>query len=453
MFGKRGQKAVLSVVKCAIGVAFVVFCAGKSGVKAGSHSNDNFGRWRAQIREALFLPRTLPALEPKVWGSFEAMPGVVAERVTFATGAPSGEGMLVTAVVYRPEKVKGKLPGIVIVSGDGGDKFSWYAVYSGLLFARMGAEVVTYDPLGEGERNTARTSGMRLVDKVPETPAGMDAGRFREVWGQRLAGQMVEDLGQAVNLLRSRPEVDGRRIAVVGYGSGAFVAGLAGAVWSGKDEERVKAVVLDGGGIFDDASDGGKSLDTSERAYEAAAWRALLALGPDPDRRGAVVYALNAERGAMLVENGSQDTQVDVPHRGPEWFEQVRAKAMALGGAEKTMFTSRVDDGMGHRTAWLERPGVEWLEREIHFDDWKGFTGNDLGRTPVTKVSQWVRGSGGEFEGDAGREDREGGVMAVGQGIAGVRRKELMVMPAGDWEKEKGRLTYEGWLERLAGVR
>ncbi len=453
MFGKRGQKAVLSVVKCAISVAFVVFCAEKSAVVEARNSNDNFGRWRAQIREALFLPRTLPPLEAKVWSSFAVMPGVVADRVTFVSGAPSGEGMLVTAVVYRPERLKGKLPGIVLVSGDGGDKFSWYARYSGMLFALLGAEVVTYDPLGEGERSSRRESYTGAEDVPPEAPEGVDAERLRARWGQRLAGQMVMDEAQAVAYLQSRPEVDTRRIAVVGYGTGAFVAGLAGAIWSGKDQEPVHAVVLSAGPAFDDVADGGKSLDASDRLYESAPWRAMLALGPSPDQRGAVIYALNAMRGPMLVENGSQDTEVDIPHRGPEWFAQVRAKALALGGPEKTMFTTHGDDGMGHRTAWLEQPGVEWLEQQIHFREWKRFTRGDAGRTPVTKVSQWVRGSGGEFRGDVGREDREGGVMAVGQGFPGVRRGQLTVLPESEWEKVKGRLTYAGWVERLAGAR
>jgi hypothetical protein len=45
------------------------------------------------------------------------------------------------------------MPGIVVVNGHGGDKASWYAYYTGVLYARAGAVVLTYDPIGEGERN------------------------------------------------------------------------------------------------------------------------------------------------------------------------------------------------------------------------------------------------------------------------------------------------------------
>lgn len=50
---------------------------------------------------------------------------------------------MVPAIVYRPDPHtthwRGKLPGIVVVNGHGGEKFSWYAFYSGMLFARAGA--------------------------------------------------------------------------------------------------------------------------------------------------------------------------------------------------------------------------------------------------------------------------------------------------------------------------
>jgi len=48
------------------------------------------------------------------------------------------------------------MPGLIVVNGHGGDKYSWYAFYAGILYARAGTVVVTYDPIGEGERNAGR---------------------------------------------------------------------------------------------------------------------------------------------------------------------------------------------------------------------------------------------------------------------------------------------------------
>jgi hypothetical protein len=41
--------------------------------------------WIARIRSTLFVPDPLPPLAAEVHGSFEPEPGVVAERVTYAT--------------------------------------------------------------------------------------------------------------------------------------------------------------------------------------------------------------------------------------------------------------------------------------------------------------------------------------------------------------------------------
>src|ERR1700730_13493587 len=95
--------------------------------------------WRREIRKELYVPETLPKLEAKTWSTFSPTSGVLAERVTYATA----DGMVVPAIVYRPDpktvKGRGKLPGSVVVNGQGGDKFSWYAFYSGMMFAKAGA--------------------------------------------------------------------------------------------------------------------------------------------------------------------------------------------------------------------------------------------------------------------------------------------------------------------------
>ena len=78
---------------------------------------------------------------------------------------------------------------MVIVNGHGGDKYSWYAAYSGVLYARAGAIVLTYDPVGEGERNASRASGTRAHDKLEPHPE----------LARCLSGLMITDLMQAVS--------------------------------------------------------------------------------------------------------------------------------------------------------------------------------------------------------------------------------------------------------------
>jgi len=399
-------------------------------------SPDPFTAWRAEIRHALYVPDKLPPLEAKVWSSFSPTPGVIADRVTYRTA----DGMLVPAIVYRPEKFKGKLPGIVVVNGHGGDKYSWYAFYSGMMFARAGAEVVTYDPIGEGERNIDRKSRASSHDKIIPTPPGIPADDS----GQRLAGLMQVDLMQGVSYLDQRPEVDPKRIAIVGYSMGAFVSGIAGAL-----DTRIHAVLLSGGGTFDDEADGGKSYDVGTLPCQAAPWHALKVLGPEFHERGAILYALNAERGPMLVENGSADTVMDIPHRTPEWFAAMRTQAETLdkanGGTAANMFTTHVDPDKSHRTAWVERYGVTWLNDQIHFANW---TAADIATMPTTHVSDWIKANNVDISNGYLREDREGGLDALGAGFPGISRAGLNVLPEADWQRLKPELIYESWAEK-----
>jgi dienelactone hydrolase len=373
-------------------------------------------RWRREIRQQLFIPGALPLLEAKTWSSFSPMEGVIAERVTYQTA----DGMLVPAIVYHPERQHGKIPGIVVVNGHGGDKFSWYAFYSGMMFARAGAMVVTYDPIGEGERNIDKKSRAGSHDKIVDTPH----------WGQRLAGLMQVDLMQAVSYLASRPEVDAKRIAIVGYSMGSFIAGITGAI-----DTRIHAVILSGGGVYDGP---GGYFDMNPLPCQSPPYKSLSVLGD----RGAVLYALNAARGPMLVMNGDNDTVMDMAHHPQEWFESVRQRAIALRGTDRNMFATILYPDISHRTSWVTRDGVAWLDQQLHFSNWSAAA---IAKMPTTHISEWAKANNVDIASNYIREDREGGLDALGTGFPGIRREELMVLPVANWEAMKDRLTYEAW--------
>lgn len=202
-----------------MGILFCVRGGWAQGLTAKERATRDEG-WRQTIRKELYVPAELPTLEAKTWSTFSPTPGVLADRVTYQTMA----GMVVPAVVYRPDPAvvhwKGNLPGIVVVNGHGSDKFGWYAFYSGMMFAKAGAVVVTYDPIGEGERKIDKKSGASSHDKMVETPAGVPA----EDWGQRLAGLMQVDVLQAVHYLSQQPGgwSGGRGDGISGDQAGGF---------------------------------------------------------------------------------------------------------------------------------------------------------------------------------------------------------------------------------------
>ena len=384
---------------------------------------------RAEIREQLFIPETLPALEPHRWSTFSPTPGVLADRIAYSTAA----GMLVPAVVYRPDPAvapyTGKLPGLVIVNGHGSDKFGWYAFYSGMMFARAGAVVVTYDMIGEGERNARRRSRENPSphDKDVNPPAPLP----HDDWGRRLAELMQVDLMQAVSYLRAQPEVDPKRIGVLGYSMGSFVAGIEGAY-----DTRVHAVLLSAGGTFDGP---GEYFDSGKLPCQAPPYRSLAVLGD----RGAVLFALNASRGPTLVMNGAADKVMNIPAHNQAWFAALRRRTIALHGSEKNVFTTMFFPGIDHRTSWVTPAGVRWLNQQLHFAFWN--TDEKISAQGTTHISTWIKANHVDISPNYLREDREGGLDAVGEGLPAIPRSDLSVLPEPEWDALNARLTYVGW--------
>ena len=147
------------------------------------------------------LPEGLPRVDAKFYGKFAPAKDVAADRVSYATDY----SMRVPAIVYHPAGATiVKHPGIIVMNAPGDDKSAWYATWAGILYARAGAVVVTYDPLGEYERNKERRSGTgQGNDLAPEL-------------ADRLKGLTVTDIIQAARYLSERTDVDGKDIAVVG---------------------------------------------------------------------------------------------------------------------------------------------------------------------------------------------------------------------------------------------
>jgi hypothetical protein len=85
---------------------------------------------------------------------------------------------------------------------------------------------------------------------------------------------------------------------------------------------------------------------------------------------------------------------------------------------------------------------MEWLEKQIHFANW---TAKDIAAASTTHVSTWARANNVYISKTYIREDREGGLDALGTGFPGIRRADLMVLPDADWTANKDRLTYEAW--------
>lgn len=397
------------------------FIAALGGLAISAPAAPGVAEQRAQIRANFFVPDPLPALEVKTHRRFAPAPGVAAEAVTYATQL----GMRVPGILYLPDPLpRGKkIPAFIVVNGHGGDKYAWYAYFTGIAYARAGMAVLTYDQAGEGERSASRKSGTRDHDKL----------KGDEFLARRLAGLMITDVMQAVSFLSARSEIDATRIGAGGYSLGSFVLALAGAV-----EPRLRACVLVGGGNLDEP-DG--YWDRSKPMCQGLPYRSLGFLGD----RAAALYALHAARGPLLMWNGRVDTVVNMPKTQDAFFDDLRARVVALRGKSDGVFEYGFTPEGSHRPYWLTRPVALWLEKQLDFPHWDEAAIRAL---PDTHVLEWAQQTGVAMDKLYSTEEREGGTRAMGHDVPGFARESLSVFTLAEWEKNKFALTFDAWTER-----
>jgi dienelactone hydrolase len=379
--------------------------------------------WRAQMRQNFFID-PLPDRNPEVHRRFTPTLGVRAEAVTYGTQF----GLRVPAIVYLPDPLpkttSGKVPAFIVVNGHGGDKFSWYAFYTGILYARAGAVVLTYDPTGEGERNSQRLSGTRAHDKI----------KGDAVLARKQAGLMITDVMQAVSYLSQRPEVDAQRIGVAGYSMGSFVIALAGAI-----DPRIRACVPVGGGNLDGP---GEYWDKSKPMCQALPYQSLHFLGD----RAAAIYAMHATRGPTLIFNGRDDTVVNMPSTQEPFFDDLRSRVTGLRGIGEGVFDYQFVDGASHRPFFITRPVALWLEKHLDFPNWNE---DQIKALPETRISHWAAKHSIPMDKLYATEPREGGTPALLDDVPGYKREDLAVFSEDEWRQRKETMILESWLAKV----
>jgi dienelactone hydrolase len=398
--------------------------------------------WRTQVRKALFIPDPLPKPEPTVYSTTEITPGVTLEKVSYQTAY----GLRVPADIFRPTHAPAsKLPAIVVVNGHGADKSSWYSYYTGILYARAGAVVLTYDPIGEGERNDDHKDFTSQHDQLITSPASMPT---------RLGGLMVTDVMQAVTYLAARKDVDPHRIAVLGFSMGSFISSLAGAA-----DPRIHALLLVGGGDLDGPNgywDSGHAIMCQGAPYKAL--RFLGAAENIPDRP-AILFTLSARRGDTFIINGTADSVVDIRNHGPDFFNDLRQRVLTLNGGDKSpdknpltnstgsVFTTYFDQGASHRPSWVTPRAAAWLNNELHFPNWRN---TDVNTLPTVKIGDWATKTGAPIPKNYNRDDRDAGIIALAADVPLLTTTELDILPRPEWDQHKSDFIYTTWLQRAS---
>ena len=186
---------------------------------------------QAKVRDGLQkligrLPERTP-LNAKVIGSTQAE-GFRIEKILF----DSQPGFHVTALLYLPDgKSTGqKLPAILLSPGhSAAGKASDY--FSAALFARNGFVVLSYDPIGQGER-LQYPDPQKPDTSLATRPTGEhgEAGLQPSLIGDTVALYMLWDSMRGVDYLSERSEVDAKHIGAFGCSGGGAMTALAGAL-------------------------------------------------------------------------------------------------------------------------------------------------------------------------------------------------------------------------------
>ena len=145
----------------------------------------------------------------------------------------SRPGLVVTANLYLPSKIQGRIPAIVVVHSEHAPKVQMDLQDLGMTWARAGTAVLIMDQLGAGERLQSQPwSRESYYSRIA-------MGDQLYLAGENLMKWMVWDLERGIDVLLERPYIDPTRIVMLGAVAGG---GDPAAVTAALDN-RIAAVI------------------------------------------------------------------------------------------------------------------------------------------------------------------------------------------------------------------
>jgi cephalosporin-C deacetylase-like acetyl esterase len=136
-------------------------------------------------------------------------------------------GIYITANVYRPNQAS-LYPGVLIPAGHTQEGKPEQQVLAA-NFARKGFVALTYDPIGQGEREQTYLPQLGRALSGGGGNEHLELGARSILIGQSVARYFIFDAKRAVDYLISRPDVDADRIGVTGCSGGGAIATYAAA--------------------------------------------------------------------------------------------------------------------------------------------------------------------------------------------------------------------------------
>ncbi|OGD21682.1 MAG: hypothetical protein A2W03_17255 [Candidatus Aminicenantes bacterium RBG_16_63_16] len=191
---------------------------------------------KKKVRETILdiiggLPDYNGSLNPRITGNIDAGEYTI-EKLIFE----SLPGFLVTANLYRPNR-PGRYPAVLAQCGhtqEGKPEPQRLAAN----LARKGFVVLTFDPIGQGEREQTYVRELDAPAAGWSVNEHLQAGAQCILTGRSVARYFIWDAKRALDYLLSRPEVDPARVGATGCSGGGALTTFIGAL-----DPRLKAVV------------------------------------------------------------------------------------------------------------------------------------------------------------------------------------------------------------------
>ncbi len=189
----------------------------------------------SEVREAFLklLDRPKPLFNVKNESAEKGDDGLVTEKLSFASEKrPDVELERVPVLLVRPEKIKKKLPVVIVLHGTGGDKEGqkqWLA-----HLAARGIIGVAIDGRHHGERAGAAKGAAAYNEAIIRAWRTKD-GEKREF---PFYYDTCWDVWRTIDYLETRDDIDADRIGLIGFSKGGIETWLAGAV-----DPRIKVAV------------------------------------------------------------------------------------------------------------------------------------------------------------------------------------------------------------------
>jgi hypothetical protein len=163
------------------------------------------------LRKSLGAFPARTPLRTQVTARMDFGEGYVVENLVFE----SRPDLLVTANLYLPARIVGRIPALMLVQNHQGAKNQIDLQDMGMSWARAGVAVLVMDQLGAGER----------IQSQPWPRESSYYSRYTLANQLYLAGEslmqwMVWDLMRGVDVLLEKPYIDAKRIAMIGSVAG-----------------------------------------------------------------------------------------------------------------------------------------------------------------------------------------------------------------------------------------